>query len=160
MDLSDPEEMPQDAPEPETFDVEGQLAWDGDVPVLKFDFDIEQELKSDEFKGITVEVSAEGTIVARGERQVIEQPVLTIVPIDGGGLRLSWEPGDYVIEAATEVTFAEPEIIELDEGQAEYVAKPAETNRNASTACVAGSRALALGQAGASHSLRELCHPS
>lgn len=124
VDLSDPEEMPQDAPEPETFDVEGQLAWDGDVPVLKFDFDIEQELKSDEFKGITVEVSAEGTIVARGERLVIEKPVLAIAPIDGGGLRLSWEPGDYVIEAATEVTFAEPEIIELDEGQAEYVAKP------------------------------------
>ena len=124
MDLSDPEEMPQDAPEPETFDVEGQLAWDGDVPVLKFDFDIEQELKSDEFKGITVEVSAEGTIVARGERLVIEKPVLAIAPIDGGGLRLSWEPGDYVIEAATEVTFAEPEIIELDEGQAEYVDKP------------------------------------
>ena len=124
MDLSDPEEMPQDAPEPETFDVEGQLAWDGDVPVLKFDFDIEQELKSDEFKGITVEVSAEGTIVARGERLVIEKPVLAIAPIHGGGLRLSWEPGDYVIEAATEVTFAEPEIIELDEGQAEYVAKP------------------------------------
>ena len=124
MDLSDPEEMPQDAPEPEPFDVEGQLAWDGDVPVLKFDFDIEQELKSDEFKGITVEVSAEGTIVASGERLVIEKPVLAIAPIDGGGLRLSWEPGDYVIEAATEVTFAEPEIIELDEGQAEYVAKP------------------------------------
>ena len=114
MDLSDPEDMPQDAPEPETFDVEGQLAWDGDVPVLKFDFDIEQELKSDDFKGITVEVSAEGTIVARGERLVIEKPVLAIAPIDGGGLRLSWEPGDYVIEAATEVTFAEPEIIELD----------------------------------------------
>ena len=111
--------MPQDAPEPEPFNVEGQLTWDGDLPVLKFDFDIEQELKSDEFKGITVEVSAEGTIVARGE-----QPVLTIAPIDGGGLRLSWEPGDYVLEAATEVTFAVPEIIELDEGQAEYVAKP------------------------------------
>ncbi len=124
MDLSDPEEMPQDAPEPEPFDVEGQLTWDGDVPVLKFDFDIEQELKSDEFKGITVAVSAEGTIVARGERLVIKKPVLAIAPIDGGGLRLSWEPGDYVIEAATEVTFAEPEIIELDEGQAEYVAKP------------------------------------
>ena len=124
MDLSDPEEMPQDAPQPETFDVEGQLAWDGDVPVLKFDFDIEQELKSDEFKGITVEVSAEGTIVARGERLVIEKPVLANAPIDGGGLRLSWEPGDYVIEAATEVTFAEPEIIELDEGQAEYLDKP------------------------------------
>ena len=124
MDLSAPEEMPEDAPEPEPFDVEGQLIWDGDVPVLTFDFDIEQELKSDEFKGITVEVSAEGTIVARGERQVIEQPVLTIVPIDGGGLRLSWEPDDYVLEAATEVTFAELEIIELDEGQAEYVDKP------------------------------------
>ena len=124
MDLSAPEEMPEDAPEPEPFDVEGQLIWDGDVPVLTFDFDIEQELKSDEFKGITVEVSAEGTIVARGERLVIEQPVLTIVPIDGGGLRLSWEPGDYVLEAATEVTFAELEIIELDEGQAEYVDKP------------------------------------
>ena len=124
MDLSDPEEMPEDAPEPEPFDVEGQLIWDGDVPVLTFDFDIEQELKSDEFKGITVEVSAEGTIVARGERLVIEQPELTIAPIDGGGLRLSWEPGDYVLEAATEVTFAELEIIELDEGQAEYVDKP------------------------------------
>ena len=124
MDLSDPEEMPEDAPEPEPFDVEGQLIWDGDVPVLTFDFDIGQELKSDEFKGITVEVSAEGTIVARGERLVIEQPVLTIAPIDGGGLRLSWEPGDYVLEAATEVTFAELEIIELDEGQAEYVDKP------------------------------------
>ena len=124
MDLSDPEEMPEDAPEPEPFDVEGQLIWDGDVPVLTFDFDIEQELKSDEFKGITVEVSAEGTIVARGERLVIEQPVLTIAPIDGGGLRLSWEPGDYVLEAATEVTFAELEIIELDQGQAEYVDKP------------------------------------
>lgn len=124
MDLSDPEEMPEDAPEPEPFDVEGQLIWDGDVPVLTFDFDIEQKLKSDEFKGITVEVSAEGTIVALGERLVIEQPVLTIAPIDGGGLRLSWEPGDYVLEAATEVTFAELEIIELDEGQAEYVDKP------------------------------------
>ena len=124
MDLSDPEEMPQDAPEPEPFDVEGQLTWDGDVPVLKFDFDIEQELKSDEFKGITVEVSAEGTIVAHGERLVIEKPVLAIAPIDGGGLRLSWEPGDCVLEAATEVTFAEPKIIELDEGQAEYLAKP------------------------------------
>ncbi|MGB0549793.1 MAG: hypothetical protein ACPGR8_11750 [Limisphaerales bacterium] len=124
MDLSDPEEMPEDAPEPEPFDVEGQLIWDGDVPVLTFDFDIQQELKSDEFKGITVEVSAEGTIVALGERLVIEQTVLTIAPIDGGGLRLSWEPGDYVLEAATEVTFAELEIIELDEGQAEYVDKP------------------------------------
>ena len=124
MDLSDPKEMQEDAPDPEPFDVEGQLTWDGDVPLLTLDFDIEQELKSDEFKGITVEVSAEGTIVARGERLVIEQPVLTIAPIDGGGLRLSWEPGDYVIEAATEVTFAEPEIIELDEGQAEYVDKP------------------------------------
>ena len=124
MDLSDPEEMPEDTPDPEPFDVEGQLTWDGDVPVLTLDFDIEQELRSDEFKGIPVEVSAEGTIVVRGERLVIEQPVLTIAPIDGGGLRLSWEPGDYVLEAATEVTFAEPEIIELDEGQAEYVAKP------------------------------------
>lgn len=124
MDLSDQEEMPEDAPEPEPFDVEGQLIWDGDVPVLTFDFDIEQKLKSDEFKGITVEVSAEGTIIALGERLVIEQPVLTIAPIDGGGLRLSWEPADYVLEAATEVTFAELEIIELDEGQAEYVDKP------------------------------------
>ena len=124
MDLSDPEEMPQDAPEPEPFDVEGQLTWDGDVPVLKFDFDIEQELKSDLFKGITVAGSAEGTIVAHGERLVIEKPVLAIAPIDGGGLRLSWEPGDCVLEAATKVTFAEPKIIELDEGQAEYLAKP------------------------------------
>ena len=91
---------------------------------------------------------------------MIEQPVLAIAPIDGGGLRLSWEPGDYVLEAATEVTFAELEIIELDEGRRNMSTSQAETDRNASTACVAGSRALALGQAGAPHSLRELCHPS
>ena len=124
IDLSDPEEMPEDAPEAEPFDVEGQLTWNGDVRVLTFDFDIEQELKSDDFKGITVLVTAKGTIVARGERLVIKQPVLAIAPIDGGGLKLSWEPGNYILEAATEVTFAEPEIIELDEGQAHHIAQP------------------------------------
>ena len=124
IDLSDPEEMPEDAPEAEPFDVEGQLTWNGGVRVLTFDFDIEQELKSDDFKGITVLVTAKGTIVARGERLVIKQPVLAIAPIDGGGLKLSWEPGNYILEAATEVTFAESEIIELDEGQAHHIAQP------------------------------------
>ena len=132
---------------------------DGDVRVLTFDFDIEQELKSDDFKGITVLVTAKGTIVARRERLVIKQPVLAIAPIDGGGLKLSWEPGNYILEAATEVT-ASRKSSSWTRGRRNMSTSQAETNRNASTACVAGSRALALGQAGASHSLRELCHPS
>ena len=124
LDLSDPEGLPEDAPEAEPFEAEGQLTWDGDVPVLTFDFEIEQELESDEFKGITVLVSSKGTVVARGERLVIEQPVLAIAPADGEGLQLSWEPGDYVLESASEVTFANPTVIEIDEGQTEYNAQP------------------------------------
>ena len=123
IDLSDPEGFPEGASETEPFDAEGQLTWDGEVPVLKFDFDIEQELTSDEFKGITVVVSAVGTVVARGERLEIEQPVLAIEPGENG-LRLSWEPGDYVLESAPEPTFAEPERIDLEEGQTEHIAQP------------------------------------
>lgn len=123
IDLSDPEGFPEGAPESEPFDAEGQLTWDGEVPVLKFDFDIEQELTSDEFKGITVVVSAVGTVVARGERLEIEQPVLAIAPGEDG-LRLSWAPGDYVLEATPEPTFAEPERIDLEEGQTEHIAQP------------------------------------
>ena len=121
IDLSDPEGLSEDTPEAEPFDAEGRLRWDGDVPVLTFDFDIEQELESDEFEGITVLVSSKGTVVARGERLVVEQPVLAIAPIYGGELQLSWESGNYVLEAAAEPTFAESKIIELDEGQVEHI---------------------------------------
>jgi hypothetical protein len=123
IDLSGSEGFPEGAPESAPFDAEGQLTWDGEVPVLKFDFDIEQELTSDEFKGITVLVSAVGTVVARGERLEIEQPVLAIAP-GVNGLRLSWAPSDYLLEAAPEPTFAEPERIDLEEGQTEHIVQP------------------------------------
>ena len=118
IDLSNPEDQEQ-----EPFDIVGQLTWEGDVPVLKFDFDIEQEVESDEFEGITVLVSANGSVFAYGER-LASPSLLAIAPIGGNQLRLAWEIGDYILEAAAEPTFAEPEPIVLTDGQAEYIIKP------------------------------------
>lgn len=123
INLSDSEGFSEGAPESEPFDAEGQLTWDGEMPVLKFNFDIEQELTGDEFKGITVLVSAVGTVVARGERLEIDQPVLAIDPGENG-LRLSWAPGNYVLEASPDPSFAEPKRINLEEGQTEHIAQP------------------------------------
>ena len=118
IDLSNPEDQEQ-----EPFDIVGQLTWEGDVPVLKFDFDIEQEVESDEFEGITVLVSANGSVFAYGER-LASPPLLAIAPTGGSQLRLAWEIGDYILEAAAEPTFAEPETIVLTDGQAEHIIKP------------------------------------
>ena len=122
IDFSDPEQFPEDQ-QAEAFTIEGQLTWDGDQPVLKFDFEIEQEVETEEFEGITVLVLASGTLVARGER-LAGPPLLAIAPAGDGQLRLVWEAGAYILEAAAEPTFAEPETIDLDDGQAEYVVKP------------------------------------
>jgi hypothetical protein len=118
IDLSNPEDQ-----ELEPFDIVGQLTWEGDVPVLKFDFDIEQEVESDEFEGITVLVSANGSVFAYGER-LAGPPLLAIAPTGASQLRLAWEVGDYILEAAVEPTFAEPETIVLTDGQAEHIIKP------------------------------------
>ena len=122
IDFSDPEQFPEDQ-QAEAFTIEGQLTWDGDQPVLKFDFEIEQEVETEEFEGITVLILASGTLVARGER-LAGPPLLAIAPVGDGQLRLAWEPGAYVLEAAAETTFAEPETIELADGQAEHIIKP------------------------------------
>jgi hypothetical protein len=122
IDFSDPEQFP-DEQQAESFTVEGQLTWDGDQPVLKFDFEIEQEVETEEFEGITVLILASGTLVARGER-LAGPPLLAIAPVGDGQLRLAWEPGAYVLEAAAETTFAEPETIELADGEAELIIKP------------------------------------
>ena len=122
IDLSNPEDIPEDQ-EQEPFDIVGQLTWEGDVPVLKFDFDIEQEVESDEFEGITVLVSANGSVFAYGER-LAGPPLLAIAPTGDSQLRLAWEAGDYILEAAAEPTFAEPETIVLTDGQAEHIIKP------------------------------------
>ncbi len=122
IDFSDPEQFPEDQ-QAEAFTIEGQLTWDGDQPVLKFDFEIEQEVETEEFEGITVLILASGTLVARGER-LAGPPLLAIAPVGDGQLRLAWEAGAYVLEAAAEPTFAEPETIELTDGQAEYAVKP------------------------------------
>jgi hypothetical protein len=122
IDLSNPEDIPEDQ-EQEPFDIVGQLTWEGDVPVLKFDFDIEQEVESDEFEGITVLVSANGSVFAYGER-LAGLPLLAIAPTGDSQLRLAWEAGDYILEAAAEPTFAEPETIVLTDGQAEHIIKP------------------------------------
>lgn len=122
IDFSDPEQFPEDQ-QGEAFAIEGQLTWDGDQPVLKFDFEIEQEVETEEFEGITVLVLASGTLVARGER-LADRPLLAIVPIGDGQFRLAWEVGAYVLEAAAEPTFAEPETIDLDDGRVEFIADP------------------------------------
>ena len=123
IDLGDPEQV-SDGAGVEPFDVEGQLVWNRDVPVLQFDFDIEQEVASEEFEGATVLVLAKGTFIASGEILEIKRPELLIVPKDGGGISLSWESGEYILESSSEPAFINPEIIELDKGQTEYVAKP------------------------------------
>ena len=122
IDFSNPEDIPEDQ-EQEPFDIVGQLKWEGDLPVLKFDFDIEQEVESDEFEGITVLVSANGSVFAYGER-LAGLPLLAIAPTGDSQLRLAWEAGDYILEAAAEPTFAEPETIVLTDGQAEHIIKP------------------------------------
>ena len=122
IDFSDPEQFPEDQ-QAEAFTIEGQLTWDGDQPVLKFDFEIEQEVETEEFEGITVLILASGTLVARGER-LAGSPLLAIAPTGDSQLRLAWEAGDYILEAAAEPTFAEPEPIELADGQAEHIIKP------------------------------------
>ena len=122
IDFSNPEDIPEDQ-EQEPFDIVGQLTWEGDVPVLKFDFDIEQEVESDEFEGITVLVSANGSVFAYGER-LAGPPLLAIAPTGDSQLRLAWEAGDYILEAAAEPTFTEPETIVLTDGQAEHIIKP------------------------------------
>ena len=122
IDLSNPEDIPGDQ-EQEPFDIVGQLTWEGDVPLLKFNFNIDQEVESDEFEGITVLVSANGSVFAYGER-LASPPLLAIAPTGGSQLRLAWEIGDYILEAAAEPTFAEPEPIVLTDGQAEYIIKP------------------------------------
>jgi len=122
IDFSDPEQFPEDQ-QAEAFTIEGQLTWDGDQPVLKFDFEIEQEVETEEFEGITVLILASGTLVARGER-LAGPPLLAIEPAGDGQLRLAWESGAYTLEAAAEPTFAEPETIELADGQAEHIIKP------------------------------------
>ena len=124
IELSEPEGPEEDAAQAEPFEFEGQLTWSSNVPVLTFNFDIEQELESEEFNGITVLVSAQGTVVARGERLVIEPPDLEIVVIDGGRLQLGWQIADHILEAAVEPTFAESKIVELDEGQTRYITRP------------------------------------
>ncbi|HJO09956.1 MAG TPA: hypothetical protein QGH16_08895 [Verrucomicrobiota bacterium] len=121
IDFSDPDQFPEDQ-KAEAFTIEGQLTWDGDQPVLKFDFEVEQEVETEEFEGITVLVLASGTLVARGER-LAGPPLLAIAPAGGGQLRLAWEAGGYVLEAAAEPTFAEPEPIELADVQAELIIK-------------------------------------
>ncbi len=122
IDLGNPEDIPE-GNEPEPFAIEGKLTWDGAVPVLQFEFDIEQEIEDEEFKGITATFTADGTIVARGERMA-GPPLLAIAPDGDGQLRLAWEAGAYVLEAAAEPTFAAPEMIDLADGQAAYVVKP------------------------------------
>lgn len=122
FDLGNPEDIPE-VNEPEPFTIVGELIWDGDVPVLQFSFDIEQEIENEEFDSITATFTADGTIVARGERMV-GPPLLAIAPAGDGQLRLAWKAGDYVLEAAAESTFAEPETIDLTDGQTAYVAKP------------------------------------
>ena len=122
IDFSDPEQFPEDQ-QGQSFAIEGQLTWDDDQPVLKFDFEIEQQVEAEEFEGITVLVLASGTLVASGER-LAGPPLLAIAPAGGGQLRLAWEAGAYVLEAASEPTFGEPQTIHLDDGQAEYIAKP------------------------------------
>ena len=122
IDFSDPEQFPEDQ-QADAFNIEGQLTWDGDQPVLKFDFEIEQEVEPEEFEGITVLVVASGTLVARGER-LSGPPLLAIESAGDGQLRLAWEAGAYTLEAAAEPTFAEPQTIELTDGQVEYIIKP------------------------------------
>jgi hypothetical protein len=122
IDFSDPEQFPEDQPA-DAFTIEGQLTWDGDQPVLKFDFEIEQEVETEEFEGITVLILASGTLVARGER-LAGSPLLAIAPSGDSQLRLAWEAGDYILEAAAEPTFDEPETIVLTDGQAEHIIKP------------------------------------
>ncbi|MEE2947496.1 MAG: hypothetical protein VX392_04190 [Verrucomicrobiota bacterium] len=122
IDFSDPEQFPEDQ-QGQAFAIEGQLTWDDDQPLLKFDFEIEQEVETEEFEGITVLVLASGTLVASGER-LAGPPLLSIAPAGDGQLRLAWEAGAYVLEAAAEPTFAKPQTIDLDDGQAEYIAKP------------------------------------
>ena len=51
-------------------------------------------------------------------------PLLAIAPTGDSQLRLAWEAGDYILEAAAEPTFAEPEPIVLTDGQAEHIIKP------------------------------------
>ena len=68
-------------------------------------------------------VSAVGTVVARGERLEIEQPVLAIGP-DENGLRLIWAPGNYVLESSPDPTFVEPKRINLEEGQKFLIVQP------------------------------------
>ena len=123
IDLSDPEQVP-DGGVVEPFDIDGQLVWNGDVPVLQFDFDIEQEVTSEEFEGVTVLVLAKGTFIASGEILKKKRPELFIEPEDGGGISLSWESGEYILESSSEPAFINPEIIELDKGQTEHVTKP------------------------------------
>ena len=91
--------------------------------MLKFDFEIEQEVETEEFEGITVLILASGTLVARGER-LAGSPLLAIAPTGDSQLRLAWEAGDYILEAAAEPTFDEPETIVLTDGQAEHIIKP------------------------------------
>ena len=122
IDFSDPEQFPEDQ-QADAFNIEGQLTWDGDQPVLKFDFEIEQEVETEEFEGITVLVLASGTLVARGER-LAGPPLLAIESAGDGQFRLAWETGAYTLEAAAEPTFAEPQTIELTDGQVEYIIKP------------------------------------
>lgn len=123
IDLGNPEQV-SDGAGVDPFDVEGQLVWNRDVPVLQFDFDIEQEVASEEFEGATVLVLAKGTFIASGEILEIKRPELLIVPKGGGGISLSWESGEHILESSSEPAFINPEIIELDKGQTEYVAKP------------------------------------
>jgi len=119
IDLGNPEDIPE-GNEPDPFDVEGNLTWERDVPVLQFDLDIEQEI---EIEGIIATFTAEGSVFARGERMA-GPPLLAIAPAGDGQIRLAWEAGAYVLEAATEPTFAESETIDITDDQAEYVVKP------------------------------------
>jgi hypothetical protein len=50
-------------------------------------------------------------------------PLLAIAPAGDGQIRLAWEAGAYVLEAATEPTFAESETIDITDDQAEYIAE-------------------------------------
>ncbi|MDP7012813.1 MAG: hypothetical protein QF927_02400 [Verrucomicrobiota bacterium] len=119
IDLGNPEDVPE-GNEPEPFDIEGNLTWEGDVPVLRFDFDIEQEIDNEEFEGIVATFTSEGTVFARGE-QMARPPLLAIAPAGDGQIRLAWEAGAYVLDAATEPTFAESETIDITDDQAEYI---------------------------------------
>lgn len=127
IDLGNPEDIPE-GNEQEPFTIEGNLTWNGDVPVLRFDFAIEEEIQNEEFEGITLLVTANGSVFARGEQMAAPTvPAIAFAPKltgESSQLRLAWEGGDYILEASADPGFAVAEEIELSDGQTEFVIKP------------------------------------